>query len=234
MTTMGHLSVWRWKDVPLTHLLSLSLARSPLFFLFLKKNLDFFFFDSFLSFICLSVRSSISYHMLLMNQNVESVFHPWQAPSSCEQAAVCLAASAATYQHTYFRRLVPHAVIRWQQKTWAFCIILRFFSGGRGFAIYLSNCLRLLSLHPCFFWNIARISTLVIYFYITDFSLFSFTSFMDKNASGKFCNERLQKSSYFVVHSQKHFYFLLNLILDYSSSGLYWCRGVGGVFISTS
>lgn len=104
----------------------------PSVFCFFATLIFFFFFDSFLSFICLSVRSSISYHMLLMNQNVESVFHPWQAPSSCEEAAVCLAASAATYQRTYFRWLVPHAVIQWQEKTWAFCIILVCFLAGGG------------------------------------------------------------------------------------------------------
>lgn len=166
MTTMGHLSVWRWKDVPLARCLF------PLvLFFFCNFDFFFFFFDSFLSFICLSVRSSISYHMLLMNQNVESVFRPWQAPSSCEEAAVCLAASAATYQRTYFRWLVPHAVIQWQEKTWAFCIILVCFLAGGGLAIYSSNCLRFLSLHPCFSWNIARISTLVNWYYSPQRSL---------------------------------------------------------------
>lgn len=50
MTTMGHLSVWRWKDVPLTRCLF------PLVFFFFFCNFDFFFLW-FLSFIYLSQRA---------------------------------------------------------------------------------------------------------------------------------------------------------------------------------
>lgn len=111
MTTMGHLSVWRWKDVSLGGCLFC--------------NFDFFFFFCFVYLShCASLYLIKGYWWIKMWSQF-SIFDR-TPPSSCEKAAVCFTASAMTYQQTYFRWLVLHAVIQWQEKTCSSCMI--FFS----------------------------------------------------------------------------------------------------------
>lgn len=68
MTTMGHLSVWRWKDV---------LLGACLF-----CNFDIYIFFSFVLFICLYVFLYILSKVIDEAKcEVESVFHLWQSAS---------------------------------------------------------------------------------------------------------------------------------------------------------
>lgn len=105
MTTMGHLSVCRWKDVLLGACLFCNFDICRIFLPF--------------CFVYLSLCFPTSYQRLLMTPNVKwSQFSisDRMPPSSFAKAAVCSAASAMTYQQTYFRWLVLLTVIQWQEK----------------------------------------------------------------------------------------------------------------------
>lgn len=108
MTTMGHLSVWRWKDVLLGAVL---FCNFDIYCIFI-----FFPFCLFVS-LCFAT----SYQRLLMKQNVKwSQFFisdrtPPSPPPPLLRGSV-LRCLCTTYLHTYFRWLVPLTVIQWQEK----------------------------------------------------------------------------------------------------------------------
>lgn len=101
MTTMGHLSVWRWKDVLLGGCL------------FCNFDFFFFFFSVYLS-LCVSLYLIKGYWWSSVKWSQFSIFDR-KPPSSCEKATVCFIASAITYFHWL--------VIQWGGKT---CSSMRF------------------------------------------------------------------------------------------------------------
>lgn len=126
MTTMGHLSVWRWKDVPLT--------RSLPFFLFVFFcNFDFFFLW-FLSFIYLSQRALLYILSYVIDESKCGVSFPSLTGSLLLRAGSgvprCLRRDLSTH---LFPPACPSCCHTVTAKTWAFCIILMgfFFGWGR-------------------------------------------------------------------------------------------------------
>lgn len=128
-----------------------SLAVSSLWFCFFFATLIFFFFLRFLSFIYLSQRALLYILSYVIDESKCGVSFPSLTGSLLLRGGSsvprCLRCNLSTH---LFPLACPSCCHTVTGKNMSLLYNTCVFFGGGGLAIYSSNCLRFLSLHPCF------------------------------------------------------------------------------------